>query len=73
LVHVNWRLVLPMTAIVVAIWLIGTWVTKYSLEKMAFYAPVAVMVVGATIALPLLWIKIAVDSMRNRKRAPTDE
>jgi hypothetical protein len=68
---VNWRLTIPMAVVVVAIWLVGTWVTKYSLEQMAFYAPIAVMVVGATIALPLLWIKIALESLR-RRRAPTD-
>ena len=36
-----------MAAVVVVIWLVGTWVTKYSLEQMAFYAPIAVLVVYA--------------------------
>ena len=55
-----------MAAVVVVIWLVGTWVTKYSLEQMAFYAPIAVLVVGATIGLVLLWVKIALDSFRGR-------
>ena len=63
----NRRLVLPVAAAVVAIWLIGTWVTKYSLEQMAFYAPLAVVVVGATVGLVLLWIKVAVESIRGRR------
>lgn len=60
------RLVLPMAAVVVAIWLLGTWVTKYSLEQMALFAPLAVVVVGATVGLVLLWVKIALDSFRGR-------
>ena len=63
----NRRLVLPIAAAVVAIWLIGTWVTKYSLEQMAFYAPLAVVVVGATVGLVLLWVKVAVESIRGRR------
>jgi hypothetical protein len=64
---VNRRLVVPVAAAVVAIWLIGTWVTKYSLEQMAFYAPLAVVVVGATVGLVLLWVKVAVESFRGRR------
>ncbi len=60
------RLIIPMAVVVVAIWLVGTWVTKYSLEQMAFYAPIAVVVVGATVGLVLLWVKIALDSFRGR-------
>jgi hypothetical protein len=64
---VNRRLVLPVAAAVVAIWLIGTWVTKYSLEQMAFFAPLAVVVVGATVGLVLLWVKVIVESIRGRR------
>ena len=39
-----------MTAVVLVIWLVGAAVTKYTLEQMAFLAPVAVVVVGATTA-----------------------
>jgi hypothetical protein len=63
---VNRRLIIPMAVVVVAIWLLGTWVTKYSLEQMAFYAPIAVVVVGATVGLVLLWVKIALESFRQR-------
>lgn len=62
----NRRLIIPMAAVVVVIWLVGTWVTKYSLEQMAFYAPIAVLVVGATVGLVLLWVKVALDSFRGR-------
>ena len=64
----NRRLVIPMLVVVIAIWLVGTWVTKYSLEQMALYAPLAVLVVGATVGLVLLWVKIALDSFRGRGR-----
>ena len=63
----NLRVVIPVVVAVVVIWLGGTWVTKYSLEEMAVYAPVAVVVVGATIGLVLLWVKVAVDSFRGRR------
>ena len=60
------RLVLPMTLIVLAIWLLGTWVTKYSLEEMAVYTPIAVAALGALAGIVLLWVKIVRDSLRGR-------
>lgn len=60
------QLILPMAVVVVVIWLVGTWVTKYSLEQMALYAPIAMVVVGATVGLVLLWVKIALESFRQR-------
>jgi uncharacterized membrane protein len=58
-----------MVVVVLAIWLVGAAVTKYSLEQMAFVAPVAVVVVGLTIGLVLLWVKIVLDSVRARRRS----
>ena len=57
-----------MTLAVLVIWLVGAAVTKYSLEQMAYFAPVAVVVVGATIGLVLLWVKIVRESMRRAAR-----
>jgi hypothetical protein len=59
-----------MAVAVVAIWLIGAAVTRYSLEKMAYYTPLAVVVVGATIAIVLLWVKFVTDSLRRRRGEP---
>lgn len=56
-----------MAVVVLAIWLVGAAVTRYSLAEMAFVAPVAVVVVGATLGLVLLWVKIVVDSLRARR------
>jgi len=64
---VNWRLVIPMAFAVLVIWFAGAAITKYSLEQMAYLAPVAVVVVGATIGLMMLWIKIVRESMRARR------
>jgi len=64
---VNWRLVIPMAFAVLVIWFVGAAITKYSLEQMAYLAPVAVVVVGATIGLMMLWIKIVRESMRARR------
>ena len=58
---------LAMVGVVLAIWLVGAAVTKYSLEQMAFYAPIAVVVIGLTIGLVLLWVKIVLDSVRARR------
>ena len=60
------RLLLPMTVVVLAIWLLGTWVTKYSLEEMAVYTPIAVAALGALAGIVLLWVKIVRDSLRGR-------
>ena len=56
-----------MAVIVVAIWLVGAAVTRYSLERMAYYTPIAVVVVGATVGLVLLWVKVISDSIRRRR------
>jgi hypothetical protein len=61
------RLWVAMAAAVLAIWLVGAAVTKYSLEEMAIYTPIAVIVVGATIGLVLLWVKVVLDSLRRRR------
>ena len=56
-----------MAVIVVAIWLVGAAVTRYSLERMAYYTPIAVVVVGATVGLVILWVKVITDSVRRRR------
>ena len=63
----DWRLWAAMAVVVLAIWLVGAAVTKYSLEQMAHYTPLAVVVVGATVAIVLLWVKIVLDSLRRRR------
>ncbi|MCP9485870.1 MAG: hypothetical protein MSC30_08405 [Gaiellaceae bacterium MAG52_C11] len=64
------RLVLPMIGVVLAVWLLGTWVTKYSLEEMAVFTPIAVAALGALIGIVLLWVKIVRDSLRGRRTDP---
>jgi hypothetical protein len=62
------RLVLAVTAAVLAIWLVGAAVTRYTLAQMAFFAPIAVVVVGATIGVVMLWVKIVLQ-LRDERRA----
>jgi hypothetical protein len=64
---VNRRLTAAMVVVVLAIWLVGAAVTKYSVEEMALYAPVAVVIIGATIGLLLLWVKVVRESLRARR------
>ena len=59
--------VIGVVAAVLLIWLVGAAVTKYSLEQMAFFAPLAVCVIGATAAVVLLWVKIVLQLMRERR------
>ncbi len=61
------RLVLPMTAFVLVVWLVGTWVTKYSLSEMAVFTPIAVAALGLLAGVILLWVKIVRDSFRARR------
>jgi uncharacterized membrane protein len=63
----NRRVVIGVVVAVLAIWLVGAAVTKYSLEQMAFFAPLAVCVLGATAAIVLLWVKIVLQLMRERR------
>jgi hypothetical protein len=56
-----------MAVVVLVVWLVGAAVTKYSLEQMAYYTPVAVVVLGATAAIVLLWVKVVLDSVRRRR------
>ena len=62
----NWRLTIPMTFVVLVIWVVGAAVTRYSLAQMAYLAPIAVVVVGAQIGLVMLWVKVIRQSMRAR-------
>jgi len=68
---VNPRIVIPMIFAVLVIWVVGAAVTKFSLGQMALLAPVAVVVVGATIGLVMLWVKIIRQS-RSDRRAERD-
>jgi hypothetical protein len=61
------RLWAVMAVVILVIWLVGAAVTKYTLEEMAFVTPLAVVVVGATIGIVLLWVKVVRDSIRNRR------
>jgi uncharacterized membrane protein len=61
------RLVVIAVVVVLAVWLLGAAVTKYSLEQMALFAPIAVCVLGATAAIVLLWVKVIVQLRRERR------
>jgi uncharacterized membrane protein len=63
----NWKLVSVMVVVVLAIWLVGAAVTKYSLEQMALFAPLAVCVLGATAAIVILWVKVIAQARRERR------
>jgi uncharacterized membrane protein YgcG len=67
----NRRLVAVMVAAVLAIWLVGAAVTKYSIEQMAYFAPIAVCVVGASAAVVMLWVKVIVQLRREREAGPS--
>ena len=63
----NWRSAIPMVFVVLVIWVAGAAVTKYSLEQMALFAPLAICVVGATVAVVMLWVKIVMQVLRERR------
>ena len=68
----TWRVTLPMTAVVLVVWLVGTWITKYSLGEMAILTPIAVVAVGAFAGIVLLWVKVVRDSLRRRRDPGSD-
>ncbi|MBA3380843.1 MAG: hypothetical protein H0T97_03105 [Actinobacteria bacterium] len=63
------RLWVVMAVVVLLVWLVGAAVTKYTLEQMAYVTPIAMVVVGVTIGLVLLWVKIVVDALHRRRGA----
>ena len=60
------KLALAMTAFVLLVWLVGTWVTKFTLSEMAVFTPLAVLAIGAFVGVILLWVKIVRESLRRR-------
>ena len=58
-----------MIFVVLGVWLVGTWVTKYSLSEMAVYTPIAVAALGLLAGVILLWVKIVRESLRDRGRS----
>jgi hypothetical protein len=56
-----------MTLVVLVIWVVGAAVTKYSLEQMAYLAPIAVVVVGVQVGLIMLWVKVIRQSRLERR------
>jgi hypothetical protein len=62
------RVLAAVIGAVLLIWLVGAAVTRYTLEQMALFAPIAVVVVGATIAIVMLWVKIVLQ-LRDERRA----
>ena len=61
------RLLAGTIVAVLAIWLVGAAVTKYSLEQMALFAPIAVVVLGATAAVVMIWVKVILQVRRERR------
>jgi hypothetical protein len=61
------RLVAGAVVAVLVIWLVGAAITKYSLEQMALFAPIAVCVLGATAAVVMLWVKVILQLRRERR------
>jgi hypothetical protein len=62
------KLVIPMIVVVLVVWLLGTWVTKYSFSAMAVFTPIAVAALGLLAGVILLWVKVIRDSLRARGR-----
>ena len=61
-----------MTAAVLAVWLLGTWITKYSLGEMAILTPIAVVALGAFAAIIMLWVKVVRESLQRRRDPGSD-
>jgi uncharacterized membrane protein len=59
-----------MAVVVLVVWLVGAAVTRFTLEEMAYLAPLAILVVGATVGLVVLWVKVVRDSLQRRRDTP---
>jgi hypothetical protein len=58
-----------MIFVVLAVWLVGTWVTKYSFSEMAVFTPIAILALGAFVGVIMLWVKIVRESLARRSAA----
>jgi uncharacterized membrane protein len=65
----NRYLVPGVVVAVIVIWVVGAAITRFSFEQMAYLAPVAVVVVGLTIGVVLVWVKIVSQAIRDRREA----
>jgi uncharacterized membrane protein YiaA len=61
---------LAMVVVVLAIWLVGAWITKFTLGEMAILTPIAVLALGALAGVILLWVKVVRESLRRRHEQP---
>lgn len=52
---------------VLLVWVVGAAVTRFTLEQMAYLAPVATLVVGVTAGVILLWVKIVSQAISERR------
>ena len=52
--------------VAVTIWLVGAWITKFTLGEMAILTPIAVLALGALAGVILLWVKVVRESLRRR-------
>jgi hypothetical protein len=66
------RLTVAMIGVVLLVWLVGTWITKYSLGEMAILTPIAVIALGAFLGIVLLWVKVVRESLRRRREPGQD-
>jgi hypothetical protein len=57
---------MAMVVVVLAIWLVGAWITKFTLGEMAILTPIAVLALGALAGVILLWVKVVRESLRRR-------
>jgi hypothetical protein len=55
-----------MVVVVLAVWLVGAWITKFTLGEMAILTPIAVLALGALAGVILLWVKVVRESLRRR-------
>jgi hypothetical protein len=62
------RIWAAMAALVLLVWLGGAAVTKFSVEQMAYFAPIGIIAVAATVGIVLLWVKVVLDSLGRRKQ-----
>ena len=62
----QWRAYAVAALVAVTIWLVGAWITKFTLGEMAILTPIAVLALGALAGVILLWVKVVRESLRRR-------
>ena len=68
--RLNWPVLLASLAVCAGLTALTAWALDWSFQRAAILSPVIVVVAGAAAFLVVLWTRVALDSVRGRRKQP---